>query len=360
MLLQSFVIPIIKVTDRCNFLCKFCYYAQKTHQGNQISVDLCKKIIRYTFEYNIRNNNKRMRVIFHGGEPLLQPIEFYQDVLNYEKELTAEVETFEFLHSIQTNGYLINSQWVEFFKENSFNVGVSIDGSEEYNCHIGKKGVTESTETVLKHIRMLQEAGISYGVISVITNKHTRSAQDFYDFCKNNNIHDISLNYCYNENSHDSVDNSRLIPFVLQLFDLYYNGGYELNVREFNEIIAKCLGYCTDTCATCDRKNCGQYLSIDSHGNIYFCDTGYDKTTAIGNINEQSLYEIIDSNVYLNALLQCRMVYDNVCKKCDVREFCGGACHRHDVLSNGQYIANYFCPTNKALCKYIKDKLGEV
>lgn len=354
MFLQSFIIPIIKVTDSCNFSCEYCFYSQRKLASRLMKEDECKKIIKDCFEYNVNNHNERMRVIFHGGEPLLQPQSFYENMVAYEKELAKKVPGFEFYNSIQTNGYLLDDKWADFFLREKFDIGISIDGNAKYNQHFGEHGVIESTERVLNNMAILKNRGIPFGVISVITNKHTENAEALYDFCIEHEIHDLSLNYCYNPESGDTVENEKLITFVKKLFDLYYNGTYELNVREFNETIAKKMGYCTDTCATCDRNNCGQYLAFDVYGNVYFCDTEYDKNSAVGNINEFSLYEILDSYNYLEKVYKCRKVYQEYCKNCHWLSMCGGGCHRYDRVVNGQYENNYFCETHKALCEYIE------
>lgn len=357
MFLQSFVVPIIKVTDSCNFTCEYCHYAQKHLSSRLMTKEECFEIIQRCFEYNIRNHNKKMRVIFHGGEPLLQPISFYEDMVIFENQLVQTVPDFVFYNSIQTNGYLINEQWVEFFKRSNFDIGISIDGDARYNKHFGKDGVITCTQKVLDNIHLLNSNNIPYGVISVITNQHTASADDLYNFCVENEIHDLSLNYCYNAESDDTVSNELLAPFVTRLFDLYYNGSFELNVREFNEAIARKLGYCTDTCATCDRNNCGQYLAFDVDGNIYFCDTEYKKSTALGNIRKESLYQILDSFKYLEMVYKCRNVYHDFCKKCKWVSMCGGGCHRYDTKCGQEFGHNYFCTTHKALCMHISETL---
>lgn len=353
MLLQSFVIPIIKVTDSCNFNCDFCYYAQRNLHSDLMSLDLCKKIIRETFEYNVRNNNTIMRIIFHGGEPLLQSIDFYKEIFEYEKELSQE-HKIKFLHSLQTNGYNITKEWIELFKLMNIDIGISIDGPEELNCHYNSSGVSKCTAQVLQNIKMLSEANVPFGIISVITDKHTSQPQKMYDFCVKNNIHDLSLNFCYNNESNSSVSNNGLSDFLFKLFDLYFYGSYELNIREFNEMIAKIFGYCTDTCATCNRENCGQYMSFDSYGNVFFCDNSYDKSKAIGNINTSSLYDLIDSTAYLSEIISARRNYENNCKKCDVARACGSGCYRYDDC----YGTNYFCNTMKKICKYVINKLN--
>ena len=360
MLQQSFLIPIIKVTDSCNFNCEFCYYAQKKTKSRLMTEVECKNIIRLCFEYNVKQHNKRMRIIFHGGEPLLQPIGFYKEMVAYEKELAQTQKDFIFLNSIQTNGYLLNDELIDFFKNEEFNVGISIDGGVSLNCHFGESGVVESTKTVLKNIAKLNAAGVDFGIISVITNKHTLFPSELYHFCVENGIHDLSLNYCYDQNEKNTVSNEKLIPFVKTLFDLYANGDYELNVREFNEIIAKCTGYNTDTCAMCDRCNCGQYLSFDVDGNVFFCDTGYDKSTAIGNIKTHTLYEIVDSYSYLKKLWECRSVYEKYCLNCEVKDICGGGCHRYDIRGTDSFLNNYFCPTHKELTRHISDYVKNI
>lgn len=359
MLMQSFIIPILKVTDSCNFTCEFCYYAQRNASSRLMTLEEAKEIIKNCFDYNVRNKNLGMRVIFHGGEPLLQPISFYESVLEYEIELTKKVEGFEFFNAIQTNGYLINDEWLDFFENNKFDIGISIDGTIEYNKHYGKNGVEKSTEKVLHNLKELNVRKIPFGVIAVITNDHTRNPDMLYSFCVDNNIHDLSLNYCFNSDTDDSVDNGRLEPFVKRLFDLYFFGDYDLNIREFNETIAKLMGYCTDTCATCDRKNCGQYMAFDYLGNAFFCDSEYDKNTKVGNIHEQSLYQIIDSFDYLKQIYQCRKVYENICSNCGYVQHCGGGCHRYDVVIDGK-IKNYFCDTHKGLIDHIANTIKNI
>lgn len=301
MIRQSFIIPIIKVTDSCNYSCDFCYYAQRKLHSPLMSRELCKKIIRECFLYNLKQGNNKMRIIFHGGEPLLQPLSFYEEIVNFEKKLAKDIRNFEFFNSIQTNGYHINQRLVNFFKQESFDIGISIDGPCDLNNHYNKEeGQNSCSSTVLNNILLLQNANLPFGIISVITNNHLSRALDIYNFCKDNNFHDLSLNYCYNsEILSNTVENAGLQAFLKELFDLYFYGDYELNIREFNEMIAKAMGYCTDTCATCDRKNCGQYLSFDMQGNVFFCDSGYDKTTRIGNIIQSSIYEVLDSFDYI-------------------------------------------------------------
>lgn len=114
MINQSFIIPVIKITDSCNYNCKFCYYAQNQLSSDLMDIELCKKIVKEVYDYNVRQSNENMRIIFHGGEPLLQPIEFFETMLEYEKELNKS-NAIRIYHSVQSNGYYLDDNWIRFF-----------------------------------------------------------------------------------------------------------------------------------------------------------------------------------------------------------------------------------------------------
>src|SRR5262249_48731099 len=70
---------------------------------------------------------------------------------------------------LQTNGTLINSDWVTLFRKFGFSVGLSIDGSPEshdrYRSYHNGDG---SYSSVVRAIRLLRDEGIRFGTITVI------------------------------------------------------------------------------------------------------------------------------------------------------------------------------------------------
>lgn len=71
---------------------------------------------------------------WHGGETLMRPISFYRRALELQRRyaLGRQID-----NCLQTNGTLLTDEWCEFFRENKFLVGVSIDGPQEF--HDGKQ-----------------------------------------------------------------------------------------------------------------------------------------------------------------------------------------------------------------------------
>lgn len=79
-----------------------------------MNVDIVKKILEESAEINAETNQK-VKVLFHGGEPLLWGIERFYEIYEYEKELSDKTGV-KFTNSIQTNASLIDDEWIRFFK----------------------------------------------------------------------------------------------------------------------------------------------------------------------------------------------------------------------------------------------------
>ena len=70
------------------------------------------------------------------GETLMRPLAFYKKAMELQKKY-ANGRTID--NCIQTNGTLLTDEWCEFFKENNWLVGVSIDGPQEFHDEYREK-----------------------------------------------------------------------------------------------------------------------------------------------------------------------------------------------------------------------------
>ena len=78
------------------------------------------------------NSQTMPQVLFtwHGGETLMRPLSFYKKAMELQKKY-ARGRTID--NCIQTNGTMLTDEWCEFFRENNWLVGVSIDGPQEFH-----------------------------------------------------------------------------------------------------------------------------------------------------------------------------------------------------------------------------------
>lgn len=349
------VTAIVKVTENCNYNCRFCYYAyNKNSIHKNMSIDMCKDIIRKVVEYNISNNYYICSIIFHGGEPLLRGLDFFDDIINYQHILKKKYPKIVFDNTIQTNGYLINDDWIDFFKKNNFIVGISLDGDGEQNYHLSEK---KSTDDIIKAYHKMCDLGINVGILSVITNKHCNDVVKFYNFIKNNDIKKISILPCVNDDGNYTVDNEKLVCFYKNFFDLYFNSDYQFCVREFDGLIKRILGYNARTCKNCHRIGCGSFITFDSLGNVFFCDEAYNKDKIICNIKNIEIIDIFSNENYINKKNECYNFYNENCEKCCIKKICAGDCYRNDITNDEGKRINRFCEVSNIVYPYIEKKV---
>lgn len=168
--------PIIKVTEMCNFDCVFCRYSNHKQNTGIMNVDIVKKILEESAEINAETNQK-VKVLFHGGEPLLWGIERFYEIYEYEKELSDKTGV-KFTNSIQTNASLIDDEWIRFFKTSHIGIGISLDGPIGVNAHFSQDESLSFKRTI-SILDKLKNQKVSFGILSVITNKHIVNGAEY-------------------------------------------------------------------------------------------------------------------------------------------------------------------------------------
>lgn len=297
-------------------------------------------------DYNISNENYQQSIIFHGGEPLLWGYDNFVAAVELQRTLKQKYPRLSFKNSIQTNGSLLNDEWIDFFQKNNFDIGVSIDGPEEINFHKCPMG----NSVVLDNIHKLSQKNCKFGVLSVITNDHVGFADKYYDFLIEHNIHSVGFCYCvYDDGEKITVSNDVLTDFLKRFFVLFYKGDYQLNVREFNNVFKLCLGINTGSCTFSNRQKCGNFFSIRTNGDVFFCDPYSLEEPPLGNILNETFLDIKSKPKLLKIITSAKESVLKECCTCEIKSICGGGCYRN-ILSDGK---NVFCDTFKRVYPYI-------
>ncbi len=66
--------------------------------------------------------------VWQGGEPTLLGIDFFNHVVELQKQFAKDKVI---TNSLQTNGTLLDDEWCRFLKQHKFIVGISLDGPKE-------------------------------------------------------------------------------------------------------------------------------------------------------------------------------------------------------------------------------------
>ncbi|MFB8352567.1 FxsB family cyclophane-forming radical SAM/SPASM peptide maturase [Streptomyces niveus] len=151
---------ILKVANRCNIDCDYCYVFNSADQSwrglpARMNVDVARAAGRRIGEHASAHHLRGVHVVLHGGEPLLAGPRHLADLLGAVRE---EVPTgTEIRFELQTNGTLLTDLWLDLFERYEVTVGVSLDGPPPANDrHRLTHGSRSSAASAVRGIELLR------------------------------------------------------------------------------------------------------------------------------------------------------------------------------------------------------------
>ncbi|MDO5368911.1 radical SAM protein [Paracoccus sp. (in: a-proteobacteria)] len=153
---------VAKITERCNLACTYCYFffgGDETWLRHSAVMKpatieaLAGFLARGARELELDD----IYLGLHGGEPLLMKKPAFDAMCSRLK--AAMPERTRLYLGVQTNGMLIDAEWIDLFEKHEVGIGISLDGPAAVNdrARIDKKG-RGSHARVLQGLRIAQEA----------------------------------------------------------------------------------------------------------------------------------------------------------------------------------------------------------
>ncbi len=335
-------------SGRCNINCSYCFY-NETVCNREIGdygimkEDVIKKIIREAADFC---GNGTCSMGFQGGEPMLAGIDFYKNILKYIKD--ERIET-NFIFTLQTNGILIDKEWAEFFRDNNFLTGISLDGTEDiHNRNRKGKNGQGTFHEVIKSIDTLKKYNADFNILTVVTKELAENIEKVYEFYKRNDFHYLQF-IPYIETGQNMKSGKYMLTadvytdFLNRLFDLWYEdliNDRGVSIRYFDNIVGRFLGYPYEACDM--RGVCSCQNIIESDGSIYPCDFYVYDNYKLGNITENTFMDILQSKKTEEFITES-LSNNTECIKCEYRALCCNGCKKHRDKNN----KNRFCSTYK-------------
>ncbi|SUC25786.1 Anaerobic sulfatase-maturating enzyme homolog YdeM [Providencia rustigianii] len=306
----------------CNIKCEYCFYLEKENvfneetQNGQHDVMPDNVLRRYIKDYIQSNAGDQVDFSWQGGEPTLAGLPFFERVVEYQKQY-AQGKTIT--NSVQTNAIAINRQWAQFFADNHFLLGVSIDGLEAVHdkYRISVNG-NPTFERVKKSIQLLIEYGVEFNTLTVVNDQNWRKGKETYQALKALGstffqfipIVEVDRRFPHTQGGHYapgpnavmapfSVPSDGYGQFMADVFDEWIRQGDvgKIYVRLFDSLLGTWMGYPASTCI--QSKTCGQALIIEANGDVYSCDHYVYPANRLGNVNQNTLARIVTSKQQL-------------------------------------------------------------
>ena len=365
----------------CNLTCNYCYYLEKSnlykHQPKrQMSEELLERFVKDYIEAQTMNE-----VVFtwHGGEPTLRPLSFYQKAVELQKKYAGG----RVIHnSLQTNGTLLTDEWCRFLKANNWLVGISIDGPEELHDRYRRDSQGKpSWKRVMEGIRLLQHYGVEWNAMAVVNRYNADHPQAFYRFFKSigcqyiqftpiveRNVQHADGRHLASINDADdapvtdfSVTPEQWGSFLCGLFDEWVKQDIgRVFVQIFDSMLANWVGVAPGSCIY--AKECGHAGVMEYNGDVYSCDHFVFPQYKLGNINECTLIEMLYGEKQRRF---SQLKYNKLprqCKECRWAFACHGECPKNRFVNDryGNPGLNYLCEGYRRFLEHIAPTMNEM
>ena len=362
---KPFYIFAKPVGASCNMACDYCYYLEKArlyHSAGRrvISDQLLEKFIR---EYIGSQTMNEVLFTWHGGEPLLLPLSFYQRVMKLQQRYARGRHIDNVL---QTNGLLLDDSWCQFFAENHWLIGISIDGPKEY--HDAYRRIRDGSPTfdrVMRGIELLNRHGVEWNAMAVVNRLNADHPLEFYRFFKDLKCHYIQFTPVVERmeshadgrhlaavdegNGQEQLADFSVTPrqwgdFLCALFDEWVKTDVgEYYIQLFDATLANWCGVAPGICSL--GATCGHAGVMEYNGDVYSCDHFVFPQYKLGNLWNQGLPEMMYGERQRKFGLAKQETLTRQCRKCPWLFACHGECPRNRfcLSADGEAGHNYLC-----------------
>ena len=349
----------------CNLACKYCYYLEKnklypTAQRHLMSDEMLEQ---FTREYIEAQTMNQVLFTWHGGEPLLRSIDFYRKALSLQQKYAGGRRID---NVIQTNGTLLTDEWCEFFAQNHWLVGISIDGPQPDHDHYRLTAAGKpSWKKVMQGIKLLKKHGVEWNAMAVVNAYNANHPLEFYRFFKENGCQFLQFTPIVErltrhedgrtlaslaDKNEISLSEASVAPeqwgyFLCAIFDEWVRKDVgKIFVEIFDCTLANWMGISPGICAY--SKECGHAGVMEHNGDVYSCDHFVFPEYKLGNIRDHSLIDMLYGEQQQEFSRLKHSSLPRQCKECDMEFACHGECPKNRFMKDkyGDSGLNYLCP----------------
>lgn len=360
---------ILQPTPFCNLDCDYCYLPGRDDRSRMSDATLERSLAR-VFESRLLGD--ALTIVWHAGEPLVLPPTFYARAFAMAEAMRPPQLTL--MHSFQTNATLIDARWASFLGDRRVQVGVSLDGPR--HLHDARRRTRSGRGTfdqTMRGVRVLQDAGIPFHVITVLSAASLREPEALFDFFVANGIRHVGFNYDEQEgvnarsSMHGAENEEAYRNFLRRFLSLARSVPPEtLVVREFAGAFAEIVN---PPRRSADNHQVEPFriLCVDANGQASTFSPELLGTRnarygdfIIGNVHRDTLETMADSAVLL---LMEREIAAGVraCRRdCGYFRFCGGGAPANKLFETGRFdtTETLYCRlTKKAVIDTVLEEL---
>ena len=365
----------------CNLDCKYCYYLEKEklfpkNENFKMSDEVLDAYVR---QYIASQNFPEVNFAWQGGEPTLLGVNYFKKIVALQQKYG---DGKRISNALQTNGTLLTNEWCEFFVQNHFLVGLSVDGPDRlHNAYRVDKKQQPTASRVMKGMKLLKKHGVDFNTLTVVNRQNSREPREVYNFLKESGSGFIQfiplverlpasapgpndLTFAHppvpgvapldSTVTKWSVDPAQYGEFLVTIFDQWVrNDVGKVFVQLFDVALSQWAGVGSPLCFFAEK--CGGALALEHNGDVFSCDHYVYPEYRLGNLLNQSLGDMVNSPTQQKFGNDKQDTLPQYCRTCEVRFACNGECPKHRFIRtpDGEAGLNYLCAGYKRFFTHV-------
>jgi uncharacterized protein len=369
----------------CNLGCKYCFFLSKENLYGERESPLMDEAVLETYLRQLMESSPgpQVDVAWQGGEPMLRGLDFYRRSVELAEKYRQPHQRI--LHTMQTNGTLIDDEWAAFFKQHGYLVGLSVDGPREMHdaYRIDKQG-RGSFDAVIRGWNILRRHDVDTNILCTVNAANQHHPIEVYRFFRD----ELQAQYIqlipiverateqtvafankgwgghrgkdrplYRQEGSLVTDRSVSAEgfgrFLIGVFDEWILRDVgKVFVTTFDVALGSWLGQ-HNACIV--APTCGSALTMEHNGDVYSCDHYVEPGHRLGNVRETPLRHLVTSEQQRRFGQAKFDTLPRHCRECPVLFACYGECPRNRFIAtpDGEAGLNYLCAGYKAFFLHI-------
>jgi uncharacterized protein len=348
---------VLQSTGFCNIDCAYCYLPGRANRANTMDLSTVARTARLIFESPLLK--PEFDLVWHAGEPLTQAPGYYDEAISIIEAERPHGVTIHY--GMQTNGTLIDDDWIDLFERRHINIGVSLDGPRDlHDANRRLRNGAGSFDRVMAGIGRLRARSYPFHIIGVVTAATLPRAAELVAFYWRLRPTAIGLNVeeIEAENRSSSLADEgcagRFAVFVDDFLNEAAAQDEPIEIRDFARTMSSLVaGKPEDN----DQVVPLRMVNVAWNGDVStFCPELMALTGAtgerfiFGNVHVcEALDEILDDERFRAARTQINRGVAACADACDYFRFCGGGAPVNKLCETGRLDATetLFCRLTK-------------
>ena len=341
---------VFKISKYCNLRCGYCY--EFPHLGDKSRMGLAQ--IRAAF-VNIKSSAdklgfERADFIWHGGEPLLIPLDYYEQLELVQKEIFGT--EFNFRNSVQTNLTILTERHIAFLQGGFFdNIGVSFDVHGEQR--VDAEGRSR-TGLVRSHMQKLIDRQIKFAAIAVLSRDTLPEIRQTYRFFDGLGITHRVLAYYRSVGSEQAerhgLEFDELVAAYNGLFDEWLASERATPVDPIREYVRYAVQHITGARGDrYDRSKTERVFIVDVNGDVFNPIESYEREFCYGNLFDMPFEKIAGSEARARSVALTEQRTERFCQACEYFGSCPGTFVANATDIERKILETHGCPVRASL-----------